>query len=261
MARRKASEDRGAGKADTKIAERRASVERRRRQMRWRSIRRALLAMLVIAGTVALLLSPPLRVASVRVQGAAIVDPGEIASLAGAEGRPLAFVNTPDVARKVKESPLVLDARVRTDYLRRTVVIDLVERSPIAYVEYTGGYLLTDRDGVGVAVTDTAPRNMFYLTGPIGPREVGDTSEKAGWAATASEEVSRWTKHAVQSAGHGERGIFIVTTDGAMVYLGSVDRLEEKGRALRAVQAKAEAEQLNLRYVDVTTPENPAVSK
>lgn len=261
MARRKATADHVAGKADAKIAERRASVERRRRQMRWRTIRRVLLAISLVAGIAALLLSPPLRVASVRVQGVAIAEPGEIATLAGAEGRPLAFVNTPDVAKKVKSSPLVLDARVRTDFLRRTVVIDVVERSPIAYFQHSGGFMLTDRDGVGVAVTDTAPRSLFYLTGAIGPQKVGDRSEKAGWAATASEEVSRWTKHAVQSAGHGERGTFVVTTDGAMVYLGGVDRLEDKGRALRAVQAKAEAEQWNLRYVDVTTPDNPAVSK
>lgn len=220
-----------------------------------------MLAVLVLAGTVALLLSPPLRVASVRVQGVAMVEADDIAALADAEGRPLVFVDTPEVAARVRSSPLVLDARVRADYLRRTVVIDVVERTPIAYVEQAGSFLLVDRDGVGVAMTETAPATMFYLTGAIGPQKVGDTNEKAGWAGMAAEEFSRWSKHAFQSAGYGERGIFLVTTDGVMVYVGSVDRIEEKGRALRAVQAKAEAERWNLRYVDVTTPENPAVSK
>lgn len=213
------------------------------------------------AGAVALALSPPLRVHGVRVEGAVAADPGEIASLAAAQGRPLALVDASAVAERVKSSPLVLDARVRTDYLRRTVVIDVVERAPVAFALSGAGYLLVDSDGVGLAITDSAPLSFHYLTGEIAPKGIGDRSERASWAAQSALEISRWSKSGVQAAGYGERGVFLVTSDGVMVYLGSVDRIQEKGRALRAVQAKAEAERWNLRYVDVTTPENPAVSK
>lgn len=249
------------GGVERRIAERRTSIRRRRRRGRLKRVFRAMAVVAVLVAIGGLLFSPPLRVSSVRVEGTSATDSEELAVLADAMGRPLLLVNTTAMAERVKASPRVLDAHIRTDFLRRSVTIEVVERLPIAFSRSGPAFLLVDRFGMGLELTDTAPGDLFYLTGNIGPREVGEVSEAAGWAAVSAEEISRWSKYGVVTAGYGDRGIVLTTSDGVKIFLGDAERLDEKGRVVRAVQAKAEAEQWNIRHVDVANPENPAVLK
>lgn len=249
------------GETDPKIAARRATLARQRRRRRFRVIRIVMIlaAVLVLAGLITR--SRPLSVQNVsvsgveRVSGAAVIDAADVA------GVPLVSVNGATVAGQVKTIPQILDADVRTDYLRRRVHINVVERIPIAVIGGPSSYLVIDREGVAMDTTATPSPGLFYLTGEIAPGGVGQASVAAGRAASSAAEISAWTKIPIRAAGSSARGIFLVLADGSYVHLGSADRMEEKGRALRAIQAKAEAERWKAAVYELSSPETPAVER
>jgi cell division protein FtsQ len=136
---------------------RRFSERARRRRLRaarpW-LVALGVLVVLAAAGGV-VYATPVLGVAGIRVTGARLVTAGEVRAAAGvAPGTPLARVDMDRVSRRVGGLPPVDRVTVSRSW-PRTLVVRVVERTPVAAVPAGDGYVMVDRTGT---VFDRAAR-------------------------------------------------------------------------------------------------------
>jgi cell division protein FtsQ len=104
--------------------------------------------------------TPLLGVAEVRVSGARLVSVEEVRSAARvAPGTPLARVDPGAVGRRVGGLPPVYRAKVTRKW-PRTLVVTVVERTPVAAVPVGDRYAIVDREGV---VFDSAAQRPAAL--------------------------------------------------------------------------------------------------
>lgn len=259
MRRRKASSGE-ARTEDQKIADRRGAIAKQKRRRKWRMARAGAILVLIAIAVAALLRSAPASVQVVNVNGETRLPEDQIARVANLAGAPLVALDSAAAARRVKGIPQILDCQVHVDYLRRTVDVDVTERSPSAYAVSGRDFLLVDQTGVGLEMTSTPPSGLVGLTGEIGPPGVGKESEAAGSAIATAVELSNWTLSAFRFAGYGVRGATLTSVDGSIVYAGRPERLAEKGRVLRAMQADARAGRVSIAAYDVSSPDAPAAT-
>jgi cell division protein FtsQ len=176
-------------------------LPRRRRTGRW-ARRRPLLwlagAVVVAALVVFLWAGPLLSVRAVRVDGVATLPAVQVQETAGiAPGTPLLRVDVDAAAARVARLPQVADVEVTRGW-PSTVVITVVERTPLAVVEDAGRRTLVDVDGVLFdTITGEPPAGVVPLeVADPGP---GDPATEAGLAAVAAlppevrEQVTRVT--------------------------------------------------------------------
>ncbi len=140
-----------------------ASVRRfseRARRRRWRAARPWLLGLgglaVLAAGFGVVYATPVLGVGEVRVVGdPRLVTPAQVRTAAAvAPGTPLLRVRPAAIARRVGRLTAVERAIV-TRRWPRTLVVRVVERTPVAAIPLAGRYEIVDRSGV---VFDSAPR-------------------------------------------------------------------------------------------------------
>ncbi|MFC6324490.1 FtsQ-type POTRA domain-containing protein [Microbacterium koreense] len=130
---------------------RRFTARQRRRRLMWAGIAASLL--LLVAATFGAAYSPLFAVEDITVVGADRLDATEVEeALTGQIGTPLALVDESAVKAALVGFPLVetytLEARPP-----HGLVVRIVERTPIGYVESEAGFTLVDAAGVGLATT------------------------------------------------------------------------------------------------------------
>lgn len=133
---------------------RRFTVRQRRRRAMW--IGAAASVVLLVAVTFATAYSPLFAVERITVVGAIKLDADAVESaMSGQLGRALPLVDESEVKAALVAFPLVesytLEARPPHD-----LVVRIVERTPIGYIETRAGFALVDAAGVTLA-TATAP--------------------------------------------------------------------------------------------------------
>jgi cell division protein FtsQ len=142
--------------------------------------------LLALAGVAAFLWAGPLlAVRTVRVDGVATLPAEQVREAAGvAEGTPLLQVDVDAATRRVAELPQVADVQVTRGW-PASVVITVVERTPLAVVEEAGRRTLLDADGVPFdTITGPAPDGVVRLEVPHpGP---GDPATAAALSAIAA---------------------------------------------------------------------------
>ena len=130
---------------------RRFTVRQRRRRLMWAGVAASLL--LLIAGTFGAAYSPLFAVEDITVVGAERLDAAEVEeALGGQVGTPLPLVDESAIKAALVGFPLVetytLEARPP-----HGLVVRIVERTPIGYIESAAGFTLVDAAGVGLATT------------------------------------------------------------------------------------------------------------
>jgi cell division protein FtsQ len=196
----------GSSRAGTEARPRRRPVGRRSsRHPRHPAARRRRLlvrggVLVAVLGLLAWLLwgSPVLAVSAVRVDGAGTLTAAEVVDVAGIdEGTPLLRVDVDAAEARVARLPQVADVEVTRGW-PSTVVVTVVERTPLAVVEDAGRRTLVDVDGVLFdTITGEPPAGVVPLeVADPGP---GDPATEAGLAAVAAlppevrEQVTRVT--------------------------------------------------------------------
>ncbi|WP_244259431.1 FtsQ-type POTRA domain-containing protein [Rathayibacter sp. VKM Ac-2759] len=159
----------------------RAARERRRfergevRRFTKRARRRRIIA-LVTAGSLALLAlvvaiaaySPLMAVRTIEVTGTQRVDAAAIqSSLADQVGVPLTLVDRSEVGAVLGAYPLVQSYSVQTRP-PSTLVVTVVERTPLAVLANAGRFDLVDAAGVVIETSDTAQTGYPIVTTPTG---------------------------------------------------------------------------------------------
>jgi len=134
---------------------RRFTVRQRRRRMAWLIGIGAVV--LTVLGTVAAAYSPLFAVRDIEVVGTSMLDQAQVTeALEGQLGTPLPLVDSSEVKAALVAFPLVesytLEARPP-----HSLVVRIVERTPIGTVESASGFTLMDAAGVALATTEDRP--------------------------------------------------------------------------------------------------------
>lgn len=230
----------------------RAEVRRftaRQRRRRWMWFGGVTALVFVIAGTVGAAYSPLLAVEKITVSGTSTLDAAVLEqALADQIGAPLASVDTRSIKEALVQFPLVesysLEARPPHDLMVR-----IVERTPIGYVESAAGFTLVDAAGVALSTSETADPAypVLEITGGVGSE-----------AFTSAGLVMRAIPESVRSQ---VTGVVASTPDDVTLVLGATDTSvrwgSEEDSALKSVvletaMASRPAETVSL--YDVSSP-------
>lgn len=124
--------------------------------------------------------SSVLGVKTISVRGTSTLTADEVRAAAHIKnGAPLVRLDTNAVARRVERLPSVASASVRTGY-PNTVVITVVERVAVGYVESGAGFVLVDRTGDQFRTLSSRPPSVPLFALPDG------AAARASGAAVAS---------------------------------------------------------------------------
>lgn len=143
---------------------RRFTERSRRRRAVW------LVALSAIAALVAFVLvgsfSPLMALKNIEVQGASRVSPEAVAdSLAGQLGRPLTLVDHEEVEKSLSAFTLIRSYSTQNSP-PNTLIVRIVERTPVALVSVAGRYELVDSAGVVIETSDKRSPGYALIKAP-----------------------------------------------------------------------------------------------
>lgn len=248
-------------------------ISARRQAVRQEEDRRRLRRFLWLAGVVGVAVAlaastrtPLLDVDRVAVEGTERLTSAEVdAVLATAgldRGDPLLEVDLASAREALEALPSVTDATLERRW-PGTIVVQIVERAPVAAVAVAGGTALVGADGVVVAVTDPADvaagAGTVAVAGPpdLAPGDRYDAPEVLAVAAAVPEQLRPFV--ASVGAGEGEGAVEIHLTGGGVVRLGAADQLATK--LVAATTVLTQVDNACLASVDVRVPSAPAVTR
>ena len=224
---------------------------------RKRNILVAVSSILVLVGALltAAIFSPVLAVKTVSVSGNRLVTASQVQSaLEPLKGKPLPQVNDDEVARLLE--PLVQVKSVTTEARPPSeLVVQILERVPVALVKQGEQYQLVDVEGVVLAATaDPASVALPVIDGGAGA--IGKDLFKATaevLAALPLDVLARLSNASAQSVDAVE----LKLVDGQTIVWGNAGEKELKARVLEAL-LKVPADPKNpVRVYDVSAPRHP----
>lgn len=230
-----------------------------RKRRRRRILIGAAVAAALVAGLFAVLLFTPLvAVRSISVQGTHLLTAQQVESaLEPVRGKPLATVGSDEVNRLVGQFVQIKSARARA-VPPDTLVVEIVERVPVALVKQGGKLLVVDGDGVVLGeARDTSQYAVPVIDGSAMP--MGQAVFKAVTAVLAALPSDVLAQLATASA-QSPDSVELKLTDGRSVVWGNADERELKAKVLAALMKAAqppEKGQAAARVFDVSTPRHP----
>ncbi len=260
---------------DPRFRARRIAVRKDAGRRRLKRLLVLIAVALVALATVIVLRSPILDVDTIEVRGASTLDPQEIRELTGIHrGQPLLLADLDGAEAALRRLPSVASVDVRRDP-PGTVVVDLVERQPVAVVSGGGRAVLVDDEGVvlGDAPASADPPYVHVIVddappGPgvsvLGPDATGATGAPAGPTSDLGVAIDLASRLRANPAGvvtavHLGDGIRLQLLDGAVVDLGDERTLDDKVEAFRTVYARVD--QTCVQRIDLRVPTHPVLTR
>lgn len=172
-----AGERRGRATIDPRIRARRIAVQRDEGRKRLRRVLGALVAAAVVASLWGLTRTPLLDVDHVDVRGATNSGAAAVLRTSGVHrGSAIVTVALGRAAHRIAALPWVETVEVHRRW-PGTVVIDVVERRPVAFVPANKGVVLLDRVGRQLATVDVPPAKLLRVdVAPIRPKLGADVA-------------------------------------------------------------------------------------
>lgn len=166
---------------DPRLIERRKVVAEDRARRNVRRLLRFLLVLVVLGAGVWLLLSPWLSVSEVRTAGVGKSKTHGILADAGVlAGTPMVFVRSAVVESLLEEDPWVAEARIHLEW-PDTVIVRVEERTPVAWVETSGGWTRRALDGEAVPSGDIPDETLAWVRVPdVAESAAADTATVLG---------------------------------------------------------------------------------
>ncbi|MDR6620076.1 cell division protein FtsQ/DivIB [Sinomonas atrocyanea] len=230
-----------------------------RRRRRRRLLLAAAIAAALVAGLFAVLLFTPLvAVRSITVQGTHLLTVQQVeGALAPVRGRPLATVGTDEVGRLLGQFVQVKSVRARA-VPPETLVVEVVERVPVALVKQGQKLLVVDGDGVVLGeARDTSQYAVPVIDGSAMP--MGQAVFKAVTAVLAALPSDVLAQLATASA-QSPDSVQLKLADGRSVVWGNADDRELKAKVLAALMKASTTPQKGqspVQVFDVSTPRHP----
>ena len=240
---------------DPRLAERRREVAEDKAVRSLSRLLRFLGALVVLGALVWLAFSPWLSVSQVRVAGVAVSEANSVlVDHRVVAGTPMIMLRPDTVEDALKADPWVRDARIHLDWPDE-VVVQVIEREPVAWFNTAGGWHRRDLEGVAVPGPDSPDPDMAWVLLPgLDDVDAAGSSTVVGAAefvAALPAELGAGARLRV------EEGELWATVDGYEVRLGRPVEMGEKALSLVALLS----EQLPADAVLVlVAPSHPAVS-
>ncbi len=239
---------------DPRLAERRVEVAEDRARRNVRRLLRFLLAIALVGSVVWLFLSPTLSARSVDVAGVGSSEARQIlVDHQVVPGRPLILIRSDAVENALLMDPWVKEAAVHVDW-PDLVRVEVVERTPIAWVETSEGWTRRAVDSVVLPGPDTPDASMGQVRlASFDDRTVLDAPELAASLIFLDELPVSLSSGAVIDIREGELWAVVA---GYLVRLGRPIEMEEKALSLAAL---LEQDLPVGSVINMIAPVNPAV--
>lgn len=248
-------------------AERRAARERKRAERReyrrfttaTRQRRLALTAgiggvVLVAILTIVVTSSPLLGLKTIRVLGTERLSNDTVVSaLQPFGGEPLARVRPADVAASLSDIALIASVETRIE-LPSTLVVTVVERTPIGAVSTPEGFAVVDRAAVTLFESETQPSEFPLIGVPADPQSRGFVAIGEALSVIPPEVLSRIERVSASSA---DTVAFSLRDSQHRVLWGSSELSRDKARVLPAALRTAGRDAPQL--IDLSTPDTVVI--
>lgn len=191
----------------------------------------------------------------VTVTGAATVPVREVVAAADVPlGRPLASADTVAIAERVAKLPGVASVQVGRSW-PHTVIVEIVERVPVATAQTPQGTELVDATGV-VYTGPMRPGLARLSFGAVGPQDPSTVTALAALTALPEPVRAQVLTVDVSVAGEGADGqVMFGMTENRQVRWGTVDRPADKVAVLVPLLTQPG------KVYDVTSPDLPTIRR
>ena len=195
--------------------------------------------------------SPLMALREIRVEGASRVPAADIrAEFDDRLGTPLPLVSTDEVQRALSAFPLIETYSIET-VPPGTLVVRVVERTPVGVVQTSSGYVSADAAGVVVERHDAVPEGLPLVTAKGGLD--GDAYRSAG--AVLRSLPAELRARVSQVTADTPDDVRLDLVEGAVVVWGSADESSLKATVLARLMAAAPPD--GVEGYDVSAPMSP----
>ncbi len=241
---------------DPRLAERRRSVAEQRIRSNLRRLVWLLVAVGLVAAGVWTLNSPLFSVTSIEISGVVASNAEQVVSEAGVEpGVPLISLDTTSVEEAIETDPRVVSAAVSRNW-PQTVVVEVQERFPVAWVVSPAGSVHVAADGVVIEVGSRAvdaPMVRTFTQEALSPGQAIIDPVVLGGIEFLDALRADLAEAAVVDATGAE---LTATVAGFRVRLGFPSEMASKAAVLAAV---VDSEPEEGSEITLLAPERPAV--
>ncbi|MEP6757557.1 MAG: FtsQ-type POTRA domain-containing protein [Actinomycetota bacterium] len=205
----------------------------------------------------ALTFTPLFRAHHIRVQGATVLSPVEVRSLAGVDGSTnVVHLDDVGVVGRLEESPWIADASVHVE-LPDTLVLEITERRPVGVIDALGESGILASDATLLPMTAGAPSDLPAVRAALG----APSTEQRAAAATLLSALDPVVAKRVTEVLVGQDGLVALTlSSGATVNAGEAGDEASKAEVLRAVLRWATSKGLDVSSIDISAPTAPSAT-
>ncbi len=213
----------------------------------------------IVLGTIvwAIWFSNVFAVTKVVVEGETTLTATQIrAAAAVPHGRPLIRVDTVAIESRVASMERIQGVTVSRS-LPGTIRITVVEREPIAWVQFGGVIRAVDRYGIAFKTLSKAPKDLLELRVAVGdPRKRQQTLTAVASVVEALNTKDKPLRAQVQFISASTKdSILLDLTEGRLVTWGSAGNVDRKLAVLNSLL------QISAKGYDVSAPDQPTTRK
>jgi cell division protein FtsQ len=232
---------------------RRFTRRSRNRRAAWLAVLGAFLVLLCLVAIA--VYSPVLALKTVRVDGASRVSASDIKdAVKGQVGTPLALLDFQQIKTELAKFPLIRSYVTET-VPPNTLIIHIVERSPIGVMSEASGFVVVDPAGVTISHSAERPPALPIID--TGSADTGSTAFKSAVAVLLSLPSSVLPKVDTVTARTNDDVMLVLSGVGQKVLWGSADRSGMKARVLADLISHQDPS--SVVEFDVSAPNNAVV--
>lgn len=212
--------------------------------------------------TYVLLQSPIFSVKDIEIIGRNEISQQELVKLSGvALGNNIFKLNLKDGQDKIQLLPAVKDVKI-TRKFPSTVVIQLTERSPVAFLSVGNTFVEIDAEGIYIRPGKMQEKSIPIITGcNVKDAKIG-LEIKNSDVHTALQVIAELPKEMVNILSEihidGQRRVIVYTIHGVQGRFGYPEEIAQKGRIFLQVLSQLDDGQ-RIEYVDLTSFKLPVV--
>ncbi|MGN6126607.1 MAG: FtsQ-type POTRA domain-containing protein [Humibacter sp.] len=210
-------------------------------------------AVVVLAGAALVSISPAMALRTIDVVGTQRVNAADVKHALGAQlGTPLPLLNSGEIKTSLAKFPLIRSYSIQAEP-PGTLVVRVVERTPLALLQVPTGYQLVDQAGVVIQSTAERPGGYPVITLPKDASSSSRQKEFAASAAVLAALPASMLSQVGSVSATGAQEVTLKLTSGPTVVWGGPDQPDLKSAVLSILLKKAPGASV----YDVSAPNSP----
>jgi cell division protein FtsQ len=223
----------------------------RRRRLAW--LIGAGSVVLVLAGAALVSISPAMALHTIEVVGSQRVSATDVRHALDPQlGTPLPLLDNGEIKTELAKFPLIRSYSIQAEP-PGTLVVHIVERTPIALLEVPSGYQLVDQAGVIIETTAERPGGFPVIALPGDASTTSRNKEFAASAAVLAALPAGMLAKVGTVSATGAQDVTLKLTSGVTVVWGGPDQPDNKSSVLSALLKAAPGASV----YDVSAPNSP----